>query len=163
MPSIEDPGDTFFPYNAIRVIELRIADLVAPDLNFQRRRVHVGDPDQTVATVPVDAQVSNREIGRVGPSTTEYTIYIQSLIIDSDIERGLRTHSFFAKKLRDVLAWDRLLHVALGQLTSVMGPVTESTTEVRIGGQLFHNVEDDGNMYWLSTADLTIITEQRSS
>lgn len=163
MPSIEDPGDTFFPYNAIKLIELRVAQLIAPDLNFQRRRIHSGDPDQTVATVPVDAQVSNKEIGRVGPSTTEYTIYVQTLIIDSDIERGLRTHSYFAKRMRDVLAWDRTLHIALGALTSVMGPVTESTTELNIGGQLFHNLEDDGNMNWLSTADLTIKTEQRAS
>lgn len=163
MPSINDPGDTFFPYNAIAVIELRIAQLVSNELYFQRRRVHPGDPDQTVAIVPVDAQVSNQEIGRVGPSTTEYTIYVQTLIIDSDIERGLRTHSYFAKRVRDVLAWDRTLHIALGQLSSSMGPVVESTTELKVGGQLFHNVEDNGSMNWLSTADLSIKTEQRSS
>jgi hypothetical protein len=161
--TIEDPGDTFFPYNAIVVIENTLRPIDA-DLGFIRRRIMEGDPDQTVAVVPVNAEPSDPELGKTGPTTQEYTIYVQTLIVDSDIERGLRTHSYFAKRVRDVLAWYKPLHIALGMLKTSDGPVTEETTSLTVGSQIFHNLEmDDGNWNWLSTTDISIATQQSKS
>lgn len=62
---IDNPGDVFFPYNAIAVLESATRVVIDPDLNFERRRLIVTDPNDTVGITPVSWNPVAGEIGRV--------------------------------------------------------------------------------------------------
>lgn len=157
---IEHPGDTFFPYNAIAVIESAARIVIDPDLVFYRRRLTVVDPDQSISCSPVAWNPVDAEIGRVEYSTQLYTLYIQTLIVDPDEARGLQTHSYLAKQMREMLVRYDPLRVALGTLETVdPNGVKERTLRVTSGEQVFHNQEADGNWRYLSTLELRLETQ----
>ncbi|AMS02314.1 hypothetical protein SEA_GOURDTHYMES_21 [Gordonia phage GourdThymes] len=157
---IESPGDTFFPYNAIEALENGTRAYIDPTLTFERRRLLVTDPNDTVGIVPISWNPAAGEIGRVESSIQLYTIYIQTLIVDPDEARGLQTHSYFAKRMREMLVRNPVLRVALGKLETVdPAGVKEKTSNVTVGEQVFHNQETDGNWRYLSTLELRLETQ----
>jgi len=157
--TLQDPGNTFFPYNALEIIQNLLTDIDG-DMTFVQRRILNGDPDQTIGVAPVDWSPLGSEIGRTGPTLQRYTIYVQSLIVDPDSERGLRMHSYLAKRVREMLARLTTLQVGLRQLNVVDEyGVGEKTVDVHMGNQVFHTQEFDGNWNWLSTAELLLDTQ----
>ena len=116
---IDNPGDIFFPYNAIFVIENATKVAIDNSLHFERRRLIASDPNDTVGIAPVSWNPVAGEIGRMESSIQLYTLYIQTLIVDPDEARGLQTHSFFAKRMREMLVRYGPLRVALGSLETV--------------------------------------------
>lgn len=157
--TLQDPGDSFFPYNAVRVIQQFMMQ-IDPDTHIIRRRLVGGDPNQSIGITPVDWKPLGKELGAPGPSLQEYTIFVQSLIVDPDIERGLRMHSFFAKQVREMLARMVPLSVGLRELeTTDSFGVRERTTDVSMGTQVFHSLETEGEWNWLSTAELRLSTQ----
>lgn len=157
---IDNPGDIFFPYNAIKVIENASVIVIDPNLELFRRRLLVTDPDGAVGIAPVSWNPVAHEVGKVESSMQLYTIYVQTLIVDADESRGLQTHSYFAKRMREMLVRHRPLHVALGSLETVDGNgVRESLLRTTVGEQVFHNQETDGNFRYLSTLELRLETQ----
>lgn len=157
---INSPGDTFFPYNAIAVLESASKIVIDPDVVCERRRLLVTDPDGSIGISPVSWNPVEHEIGRAESSIQLYTIYIQTLIVDTDESRGLQTHSYFAKRMREMLVRHAPLHVALGSLeTTDPNGVRERTLRTLIGEQVFHNQEADGNFHYLSTLELRLETQ----
>lgn len=157
--TLQDPGDTFFPYNAVAVIQQFMAQ-IDPDTVFIRRRLVGGDPNQSIGIAPIDWKPGKSEIGREGPATQTYSIYVQSLIVDPDTERGLRMHSYFAKQVREMLARMVPLRVGLRELeTTDSFGVSERTVNVSMGTQVFHNLEYEGNWNFLSTAEIELETQ----
>lgn len=157
---IDNPGDIFFPYNAIAVIENACGIVIDPSLNYERRRLTILDPNDTVGIAPVSWNPVAGELGRVESSIQLYTIYIQTLIVDPDEARGLQTHSYFAKRMREMLVRYGPLRVALGSLETVdPGGVTERTVKTSVGEQVFHNQIADGNWRYLSTLELRLETQ----
>lgn len=158
--TLTDPGDTFFPYNAVAVMQTML-QTIDPDTTFFRRRILNGDPTQSIGIAPVDWSPGAYELGQEGPTTQDYTIYVQSLIVDPDPERGLRMHSYFAMRVRQMLARMTTLRVGLRQLESSdpFTQLSERTTNVRMGDQVFHSQEFDGDWNWLSTAEMVIETQ----
>ncbi|ANA85792.1 hypothetical protein PBI_WOES_18 [Gordonia phage Woes] len=157
---IDNPGDIFFPYNAIAVLENATRAVIDPTLNFERRRLLVTDPNDTVGFVPVSWNPVAGEVGRHESSIQLYTLYVQTLIVDPDEARGLQTHSYFAKRMREMLVRNGALRVALGSLETVdPAGVREKTLQFRVGEQVFHNQETDGNWRYLSTLELRLETQ----
>ncbi|AER26557.1 hypothetical protein SEA_AMORE2_23 [Gordonia phage Amore2] len=157
---IDNPGDVFFPYNAIAVLESATRVVIDPDLNFERRRLIVTDPNDTVGITPVSWNPVAGEIGRVESTLQLYTIYVQTLIVDPEESRGLQTHSYFAKRVREMLVRHKPLHVALGSLqTTDQNGVREKMLKTTVGEQVFHNQEADGNWRYLSTLELRLETQ----
>lgn len=157
---IDNPGDIFFPYNAIALLETACRIKIDGDLNMERRRLIVTDPNDTIGIVPVSWNPVSGEMGRVEPTTQVYTLYIQTLIVDPDEARGLQTHSYLAKRVREMLVRDVPLHVALMSLKTVdQYGVRESSLKSSVGEQVFHNQETDGNWRYLSTLELRLETQ----
>lgn len=157
---IGNPGDVFFPYNAIAVIENACRVVIDPDLNFERRRLIVTDPNDTVGIAPANWDPVDSELGKLEPSIQLYTIFIQTLIVDTDEARGLQTHSYFAKCMREMLVRYPPLRVALHSLETVDDAgVKEATIRSSTGGQVFHNQITDGNWHYLSTLELRLETQ----
>ncbi|AKJ71810.1 hypothetical protein TIN4_13 [Tsukamurella phage TIN4] len=157
---IDNPGDIFFPYNAIAVLESASRIYIDEGLNMERRRLIVTDPNDTIGIVPVSWNPVSGEIGRVESSTQLYTLYIQTLIVDPDEARGLQTHSYLAKRMREMLVRNQSLHVALMSLKTVdQHGVREASLKATVGEQVFHNQETDGNWRYLSTLELRLETQ----
>lgn len=157
---IDNPGDIFFPYNAIAVLENASRLHIDSSLNFERRRLTILDPNDSVGIAPVSWNPIDGEIGRVESSVQLYTLYIQTLIVDADEARGLQTHSYFAKRMREMLVRYGPLRVALGSLETVdPNGVKEQTSRVTVGEQVFHNQVADGNWRYLSTLELRLETQ----
>lgn len=160
---IESPGDIFFPYNAIALIENSTRMQIDADINFERRRLIATDPNDTVGIAPVSWNPVAGEMGRLESTIQLYTLYIQTLIVDPDEARGLQTHSFFAKRMREMLVRYQPLHVALGSLKTIdPNGVQEEATKASVGEQVFHNQESDGNWRYLSTLELRLETQIRN-
>lgn len=157
---IDNPGDVFFPYNAIAVIESACKIVIDPELNVERRRLTIVDPNDSVGIAPVSWNPMAGEVGRQESSIQLYTIYIQTLIVDPDEARGLQTHSYFAKRMREMLVRHKPLHVALGSLETIDPTgVRERTLKTSVGEQVFHNQIADGNWRYLSTLELRLETQ----
>lgn len=158
--AIESPGDTFFPYNVIAVLENACAVVIDPGINYERRRLTTHDPDGTVGIAPVSWNPIDQEIGVDEATLQLYMIFIQTLIVDTDEARGLQTHSYFAKRMREMLVRHKPLRVALGSLqTTDSGGVVERVLKVSVGEQIFHSAEADGNWRYLSTLELRLETQ----
>lgn len=158
--AIDHPGDVFFPYNAIAVIESACRIVIDQTLRFERRRLIIHDPDSTVGIAPVSWNPIDQEIGVVEATLQLYTIYIQTLIVDADEARGLQSHSYFAKRMREMLVRHQPLRVALGTLKTVdSNGVAEKTLRTSVGEQVFHNQESDGTWRYLSTLELRLETQ----
>lgn len=158
---IQDPGDTFFPYNVVATIEGSLMTLDS-DLTFIRRKILVTDPDQSIAVVPAtwEELEPGREIGRSESTIQSYDIMIQSLIVDADEERGLRTHSYLAMRIRQLLARDPVLRVGLSQLTTTdPRGVRETATQWKTGQQIFHTANLDNEFRYLSTLEFRLETQ----
>lgn len=157
---IDNPGDVFFPYNAIAVLESATRIVIDNSLNFERRRLTIVDPNDTVGIAPVSWNPVAGELGRVESTIQLYTLYIQTLIVDPDEARGLQTHSYFAKRMREMLVRHQPLRVALGSLETVdQHGVKERTLRTTVGEQVFHNQVADGNWRYLSTLELRLETQ----
>lgn len=157
---IDNPGDIFFPYNAIAVIENATRLTIDQSLNFERRRLTIVDPNDTVGIVPISWNPLAGELGKEESSIQLYTLYIQTLIVDPEESRGLQTHSYFAKRMREMLVRYGPLRVALGSLQTVdQFGVKERSLKFTVGEQVFHNQETDGNWRYLSTLELRLETQ----
>ena len=145
--TIGDPGDTFFPYNVIYALENAFSTIDS-NITFIRRKIAIGDPDQSVAICPVDWMPAQEEIGRQEASTQVYLLYIQSMIVDPDQARGMRVHSYLAKAIRELLARSAPLRVGLQGLQTVdLNGVKERVLRYQVGNQTLHDSEQDGNWY----------------
>jgi len=157
--TLADPGNVFFPYNVVGTLQTSIATIDS-DIQFIPRKINFSDPDQSVAICPIDWIPDVYEIGRNEPSTQIYLLYIQSMIIDPDQGRGLRVHTYLAKRIRELLARSVPLHIALmGLETTDSNGVTEKLLQHYAGSQSFHDSEQDGNWYYLSTLEFRIKTQ----
>lgn len=163
---IADPGDTFFPYNVVAMIELFARETIDSDLNFMRRRLVTTDLDQSFATVPARWTYNKGSVqigGRSEPVLQSYSIMVQTLIVDADEVRGLRTHSYLAKLVREMLARNGPLQVGLRGLTTTdPRGVTEQASSWRVEDQVFHNNVLDGQWRYLSTIEFIMETNIRN-
>lgn len=157
---VPEEDTLFFPYNALFVIEAMTKSYIEGVDGVVHRRLNELDPDATVGLIPVNWTGVQDEIGRVENSTQLYTIFVQTLVVDMQEDRGLRTHSYFAKRMREMLARYHPLRVGLNGLeTTDPNGVRESTSRFFVGEQVFHNAEADGNWQYLSTLELRLETQ----
>lgn len=160
---IADPGDTFFPYNVVDRIEVFAKALIDDDLHFYRRKLNVTDPDQSFSVVPArwTYDPGSVTIGSTPePTMQSYSIMVQTLIIDADEARGLRTHSYLAKLTREMLARTGPFQVGLrGLNTSDARGVTEQIEKWRVEDQVFHSATIEGSWRYLSTLEFIISTQ----
>lgn len=159
--TLQDPGDSFFPYNAVFVLEAFL-HTIDDDIPFVRRPIKVTDANQTIAITPATAEYvkNSKEIGRQEPAVIKYGIMIQTLIIDPQQDRGLRIHSLFAKLVRELLVRDGALQVGLRDLstTDIRG-VREKSFQWEVGQQVFHTNKLEESWRYLSTLELTLETQ----
>lgn len=158
---IADPGDTFFPYNVVQVLEDFIWSIDS-DITFFRRPLKKTDPTQSVGLIPARSyyKKDSQEVGRVEKTIKCYDIMVQTLIADTDAGRGLRIHSLFAKHIIELLARDGALRVGLRDLaTTDTRGVKEALTQHEAGEQIFHTNRQDASFKFLSTTEFSIETQ----
>lgn len=158
---IADPGDTFFPYNVVQVLEDFIWSIDS-DITFVRRPIKKTDPNQCVAIIPARSyyRKDSQEVGRIEKTIKCYDIMVQTLITDTDQGRGLRIHSLFAKHIIELLARDGALRVGLRDLaTTDARGIKETLMQYEAGEQIFHTNRQDTSFKFLSTTEFLIETQ----
>ena len=158
--------ENVFPNNVVELIAMR-SQLLDEDLYVTKRPLRNTDPNQSVGVfgalwTPDDR--SKEMLGQafaVQPVLSRYTITVQAFVKDMDEVRGLNTHAVLSRMLRSMLYTDNPLRVALSQLSSVLGGVTERSQQWGITQQRFFANELGGEWLYLSTLEFWLETETR--
>ena len=166
-----------FPGNIVNALAAAIK-FIDPDkgqdetfeegLRVFRRPLAMTDGSESVGIFPQlwTPDESSREMGRhpFEPTIQEYNIQVMALVIDSDEEAGIATHSVLSSKLRHMLYRDPALALALPQLeVSYEGYQSQIVTETLkrwwISRQTFMNTEYSNQFAYLSTVEFHAETE----
>lgn len=170
-----------FPYNIVDTIAQRVQEWnptpppgepYVPDeehVEVFRRPLRQGDPRLAVG-VYASSWAPNEQSYESGgatlggyrhePTLNQYTVTVQSLVLDHDEMRGLARSSVVAKRLRDTLLRDPVLGVRLTQLSVTdENGLTERSQRRWIRTQRFISTEVQGSFTYLAALELTIETE----
>lgn len=151
----------FFPMNVVDVIAAHL-QLIDPDIRVNKRMVDPADEHYTICVVPTQwsPDASSNEI-RGGPneeSIQNYGISVVSILADSNEERGIRTHSNLASRIRAVLYRSQQLRIELQQLKVDIDGHTERALGWRIESQQYLSSESSGEFRFVSGLDITFRT-----
>jgi hypothetical protein len=101
-------------------------------------------------------------MGHVSPheaTLNTYQVGIQTLVKDSDTERGLATSSILTRRVRSVIYRNEPLRLALGQLYVADDVSRESMRRWGIRNQRFMSNDIEGTFVTISVLDLWLETE----
>lgn len=151
----------YFPMNAVDVYAEHMA-LIDPDLYVYKRMVDPTDQNYTICVTPTqwNPDVYSNEI-RGGPheeTIQNYGISIVSMILDSDEERGIRTHSNLSTRIRAKLYRDESLRIALQGLKTELDGVVERAFNWNISSQQYLSSENSGYFRFVSALDINFRT-----
>lgn len=163
-----------FPDN---VVEILAENLKAIDpesspgeddgVRIVRRPVRNTDLTETISVIPGtwEAQQETLEIlgGRSEPTVQRYTVVVESLIVDMDEERGIRTNSLFSAMVRHMLYRDPAIRIALPLLSVSLNGYTESLKRWGLSQQRFMNNEVGSNFIFLSAVELWFETDIKNT
>lgn len=163
---ITNDGDPFFPYNAVELLDSRLA-MIDPDVPVFQRKLYKTDPVQCigVAASAWSPDPQSYEIGGTAPfepTIQRYDILVQALVKDTDEVRGTRVASKLSKMVRGIILSDGPLRQSLQGLSSSLYGVTERTLRWSIPAQQYLSNEVSGQFIYLSTIRVLLETENTS-
>lgn len=161
-----------FPDNILTVLGPRLHEIDPgnPDprkkddgVRVKNRPLRTTDTTLTIGLAPIAWTPTDSSVeimgGRFEPTIQRYTIAVQSMVKDSDEERGIATHSRFAALVRSMLYRDRDLDIELHQLKVTLNGATETLKRWGVGSQQYLNNEINREFVFLSVAELWVETE----
>jgi hypothetical protein len=161
-----EPDPTAFPGNIVQVLipNLRTLD---PDVQVVSRPIRTTDDVQCIGVfisdwIPDEGSIEMRAYSKPGlsfPTLSSYEVTIQGLVVDTEEERGIATHSALAKRIRLAVAVDPALRVALAALTSPFGTQTERVQRWGVPRQRYLVNELNGTWFYLSETEFRLTTE----
>lgn len=156
-----DDSTAYFPMNTVDIYAEHMK-AIDPDLAVYKRMVDPTDQTYTICVSPTQWAPEQRsgEI-RGGPNEETIQVYgvsIVSIIVDADEERGIRTHSNLATRIRTKLYRDESLRLALGQLKVELDGVVERSLNWTISSQQYLSSESDGYFRFVSALDIEFRT-----
>lgn len=164
--------DAAFPNNVVNLLAVKLAQ-IDPDIELHKRPLRTTDGVQCIGVFPTDwiptpnthemrgATLGGGLQGEMFPTLTEYTVSIQSLITDTEEERGIAVHAALATRIRATVARDAALQVALGQLASVVSGHQESFRRAEVRRQRYLTMELSGTWLYMSVTQFWFQTESR--
>lgn len=151
----------FFPVNVVDVLARHLA-LIDPDVRVKKRMVDPADEQYTICVVPTQwspDRDSNEIRGGPNEETLQnYGISVVSILADSNEERGIRTHSNLASRIRTVLYRSADLRLELQQLRVDIDGQIERAFGWRIESQQYLSSENSGEFRFVSGLDITFKT-----
>lgn len=156
---------TCFPNNVVDMIASQLETLEMPlpaDINDRirvvKRPVRDTDYTQTISVIPAlwvpDMDSLEMSGGVNEPTIQSYTIAIEALVVDMDVERGLATHALLSSMVRLMLYRNLALRVGLPLLEVDLNGYREKFARWGISQQRFGNNQIGKNFVFLSTVDL---------
>ena len=154
--------DHLFPNNVCNVLLAALQDLDA-DLTVLQRPLRLTDPAQSVSVYGAywspDSQSWETGHGMPGePTISRYTITIQGLIRDMDVERGLQVHAALSAKIRAMLVRNTDVKGALGALTATLEGATERLTRWKVSNQDLMQTQVKSGWAFLSVTHIVVET-----
>lgn len=156
-----DDDLALFPMNAVDVYAKHM-ELIDPDLTVYKRMVDPADQSFTICVTPTQWSPDTRsnEI-RGGPNEEtiqNYGVSIVGMVLDTDEERGIRTHSNLAARIRVKLYRDEQLRIELSQLKVELDGVIERAFNWGISSQQYLSSESSGYFRFVSALDINFRT-----
>lgn len=148
-----------FPTNVVDLLELKMLEIDPDDTQVVKRPVDPMDQDQTIGITPVDWSPDRRsmEMGKQANPKEEtiqrYTIMIQGLINDSENELAIKRHAIFSTLIRRMVYRDRVLQLALPQLSVEIGGVREAMHSWGINSQRWMVNRREGSFIYMSALE----------
>lgn len=151
----------YFPMNVVDILATHLQE-IDPDIRVVKRMVDPADEHYTICVVPTQwsPDTGSNEI-RGGPNEEtiqRYGISVVSILSDSKEERGIRTHSNLAARIRAVLYRSPQLRLELQQLKVDIGGHVERALGWRIESQQYLSSEGSGEFRFVSGLDITFQT-----
>ena len=156
-----------FPNNIVELLADALTD-VAPEsapgaddgVRIVKRRLRKNDLTQTIGVTPGVwiPEEDSFELGSIEPTKQGYTATVEALVVDSDEERGIATHSALSFAVRHMLYRDTSLMQALAELEVRVGGYTEKLVTWGISQQQFMNNDVNSQFMFLSRLDLWYTT-----
>lgn len=162
--AIDIDSPNYFPYNVVVILADRIQQLDTR-LKMVKRPLVLRDPSLSVAVFPsmMEPQQNSYEMRgpqRGSPTLEQYRLLIQILIKDTDLERGLLSHSMVSEAIHTMLGNDPALRLSLGGLQATLAGVTKRLQRwmVRSVRYLQNDINEDH--VYLTVIDLGIEVEK---
>lgn len=160
---IDPTAEAVFPGNVIECIAIVLPG-IDPDTVVHKRPLRSTDPSYSIGVYPTlwSPNEESYEIRSKAPqeaTLNNYSIGIQTLIKDSDTERGLAVGSIFANRIRSVLYRNEPLRLALGSLYVEDGTSRESMRRWNFRSQRYMSNDIEGKFIFISVLDYWIETE----
>jgi hypothetical protein len=160
------PDPTVFPNNIVEVLKTELQK-IDTELSVVRRPLQTTDVEQAVGVFALDWIPDETSIEMRGgtspapqfPTLSEHYVSIQSLIRDTDEERGIATHSALAQRIRSTVARSASLRLALAALTWTGLGSTERAKRWGISRQRYMTTEVQGTWLYLSITEFKMETE----
>lgn len=167
-----NPDEVHFPMNIINGLA-GFVKTINPDtadsqgLRVFKRQLLETDGTESVGITPMTWNPIQDSLEIMGgsfePTLQTYSIAIQAMVIDGDMERAIATFSILSSKLRRLLYGSSALDVGLRNLQVKYGddgPI-ETVKKWTIPVQNFQGAEVDKRFILLSTLELVVETEIR--
>lgn len=156
-----DDGLSFFPMNAVDIYAKYMA-FIDPDLTILTRMVDPADQSYTICVTPTqwspDPQSNEIRGGPNEETLQNYGISVVSMILDTDEERGIRTHSNLAARIRAKLYRDEQLRIELSRLKVELDGEIERSLNWGISSQQYLSSESSGYFRFISALDINFRT-----
>lgn len=161
-----------FPMNVILAMYDSLA-AIDPEVQVYKRPLRSTDTVQAIGVFPTDWNPTpdSQEMGKplMGGGSwgeqfatlNEYNVTIQSLVTDTDEERGIAVHSALATRIRATVARNQPLQLALGSLTSIVSGHQESFRRGEVKRQRYLTAELSGTWLYMSVTQYWFQTESR--
>jgi hypothetical protein len=166
---VATPDDAVFPENVIKCLKIVLPGIdPEPDptkkIQILSRPLRPTDPQQCIGLYGTlwAPEEDSYEMGHVSPheaTLNTYQVGIQTLVKDSDTERGLATSSILTRRVRSVIYRNEPLRLALGQLYVADDVSRESMRRWGIRNQRFMSNDIEGTFVTISVLDLWLETE----
>ena len=159
-----DPAlESVFPGNVIECL-VTVLPGVDEDAYVLTRPLRPTDPNYSIGVYAATwtPNEDSHEIGHTpAPEATlnNYQIGVQTMIKDSDPERGLTIGTIFARRVLSVLYRNEPLRLALGSLYVEDGASRESMKRFGVRSQRFMSNDIEGNFVFVSVLEFWIETE----
>lgn len=163
---ITNEGDPLFPMNAVQLLAARFT-MIDADLYVCQRRLHPTDPAQSVGVAAESWMPDPESYEMLGgqrsePTVQRYYMSVQSLVKDTEEQRGIAVHSKLSQMVRGIILTDIPLRDSLRALSTNLYGVAERTLRWSVPAQRYLANELQGQFTFLSTTQVLLETEKAS-
>lgn len=149
---------------ACQLIDPHVDEDKRDGLRIQRRPLRLTDQTQTLGIFATHWQPDEQsvEIGRGmpgEPTFATYPIMVQSLVKDSDEERGVAMNSYFSSLVRNTLYRSSVIRDVLPTISSTVLGVREQVAHWGISRQHLQADALQGTFIYLSTIEFWVKTQ----